>query len=62
MTIRCPKEYQSALYKAAILMDAGFNGSFERERYFREIFKALVEYEEKMVLVPINQSVMMMQA
>jgi hypothetical protein len=62
MTIRSPKEYQSALYKAAILMDAGFNGCFEKERYFREIFKALVEYEEKMVLLPINQPIMRMQA
>jgi hypothetical protein len=59
MTIRTNKDYQTALEKAAILMDAGFNGSFEKERYFREIFNALVEYEEKLALVPINQAFMM---
>jgi hypothetical protein len=60
MTIRSSKEYQTCLERAALLMDAGFNGSFEKERYFREIFNALVEYEEKMTLIPLNQPVMMM--
>ncbi len=28
------------------MIDAGFGGNFERERYFREIISAIIEYEK----------------
>jgi hypothetical protein len=55
MTIRNPQEYQTALLKAASIMDSGFNGNIERERYYREILRALVEYEQKINTNPINR-------
>lgn len=36
----------NCLRKAAIMIDAGFGGNFERERYFREIITAIIEYEK----------------
>lgn len=30
------------------MIDAGFGGNFERERYFREIITAIIEYEKIM--------------
>jgi hypothetical protein len=36
-------------------MDSGFNGNIERERYYREILRALVEYEQKINTNPINR-------
>ncbi|MFN3850269.1 MAG: hypothetical protein ACK4NY_12615 [Spirosomataceae bacterium] len=56
MTIRNSQEYQTALLKAASIMDTGFNGNIERERYYREILTALVDYELKNSGSPINQS------
>lgn len=29
------------------MIDAGFGGSFERERYFREIINAIIAYENE---------------
>jgi hypothetical protein len=46
MTIRNHREYTIAYEKAAIMIDAGFGGSFEREKYFREIINAIMEYEK----------------
>lgn len=46
MTIRNHQEYTTAYEKAAIMIDAGFGGSFERERYFREIINAIMDYEK----------------
>jgi hypothetical protein len=46
MKIRNHREYTIAYEKAAIMIDAGFGGSYERERYFREIINAIMEYEK----------------
>jgi hypothetical protein len=46
MKIRNHREYTIAYEKAAIMIDAGFGGSFERERYFREIINAIIDYEK----------------
>lgn len=46
MKIRNHREYTIAYEKAAIMIDAGFGGNFERERYFREIITAIIEYEK----------------
>lgn len=47
MKIRNHREYTIAYEKAAIMIDAGFGGSFEREKYFREIISAIMEYEKE---------------
>lgn len=47
MKIRNHREYTIAYEKAAIMIDAGFGGSFERERYFREIINAIIAYENE---------------
>lgn len=57
MTIRNTQEYNTALLKAASIMDSGFNGNIERERYYREILTALVEYEQKITNNTINQGI-----
>ena len=46
MKIRNHREYTIAYEKAAIMIDAGFGGNFERERYFREIINAIMDYEK----------------
>jgi hypothetical protein len=51
MKIRNHREYTIAYEKAAIMIDAGFGGNFERERCFREIISAIIEYEK----TPIHQ-------
>jgi hypothetical protein len=46
MKIRNHREYTIAYEKAAFMIDAGFGGSFEREKCFREIISAIMEYEK----------------
>jgi hypothetical protein len=46
MKIRNHQEYTTAYEKAAIMIDAGFGGNFEREKYFREIINAIIDYEK----------------
>lgn len=46
MKIRNHREYTIAYEKAAIMIDAGFGGNFEREKCFREIINAIIEYEK----------------
>lgn len=47
MKIRNHREYTIAYEKAAIMIDAGFGGSFERERHFLEIINAIIAYENE---------------
>lgn len=47
MKIRNVREYVAALEKAAILLEHGFEGSIEREKYFREIVNAVMDYEKE---------------
>ncbi|WP_435357270.1 hypothetical protein [Emticicia sp. SJ17W-69] len=47
MKIRNHREYTIAYEKAAIMIDAGFGGSFEREKCFREIINAIIAYENE---------------
>ncbi|WP_394990994.1 hypothetical protein [Emticicia sp.] len=47
MKIRNNREYTIAYEKAAIMIDAGFGGNFEREKCFREIISAIMEYEKE---------------
>jgi hypothetical protein len=47
MKIRNHREYIIAYEKAAIMIDAGFGGSLEREKCFREIINAIIEYEKE---------------
>lgn len=51
MKIRNHREYTIAYERAATMIDAGFGGNFERERYFREIITAIIEYEK----IPTHQ-------
>ncbi len=46
MKIKNHKEYLAAYERAALMIDAGFEGSLEKERYFREIIQAIMEYEK----------------
>lgn len=46
MKIHNHREYTIAYEKAAIMIDAGFAGNFESERYFREIITAIIAYEK----------------
>jgi hypothetical protein len=55
MKIRNHREYIIAYERAAIMIDAGFGGNLERERYFREIIDAIIEYE-KITPQLINQN------
>jgi hypothetical protein len=58
MKIRNHQEYTIAYEKAAIMIEAGFGGNFERERYFREIINAIIDYEKNPVHVTYpNQNV-----
>ena len=47
MKIRNHREYTIAYERAAMMIDAGFGGSFEREKYFREIINAIIDYEKE---------------
>lgn len=62
MKIRNHQEYTIAYEKAAIMIDAGFGGSFERERYFREIIKAIIDYEKNPVHVTFPNIIVGMSA
>lgn len=46
MKIKNHKEYMAAYERAALMMDIGFEGNLEKERYFREIIQAIMEYEK----------------
>ncbi len=51
MKIRDHREYTIAYERAATMIDAGFGGNFEREKYFREIINAIIDYEK----IPAHQ-------
>jgi hypothetical protein len=47
MKIHNLKEYLIAIEKAAFFIDNGFGGSFEKEKYYRELLRAIKEYDEQ---------------
>ena len=62
MKIRNHREYTIAYEKAAIMIDAGFGGSFEREKCFREIISAIMEYEKESPLLTFQPQIVGMSA
>jgi hypothetical protein len=62
MKIRNHREYTIAYEKAAFMIDAGFGGSFEREKYFREIISAIMEYEKEAPTLMFQPQVVSMSA
>ncbi len=57
MRINNLKEYLTAIEKAAFFLDNGFGGSFEKEKYYRELLNAIKEYDEKASIQLINYQV-----
>lgn len=57
MRINNLKEYFTAIEKAAFFLDNGFGGSFEKEKYCRELLNAIKEYDEKASIQLINYQV-----
>lgn len=57
MRINNLNEYLTAIEKAAFFLDNGFGGSFEKEKYYRELLNAIKEYDEKASIQLINYQV-----
>ena len=57
MKIKNWKEYIAALERASVLLDQGFEGSIAREKYFRELVKAIVDFETENGELPLPKSV-----
>ncbi len=62
MKIRNHREYTIAYEKATIMIDAGFGGSLEREKYFREIINAITEYEKETPALVLHPRIVGMSA
>jgi hypothetical protein len=62
MKIRNHREYTIAYEKAAAFIDAGFGGCFERERYFREIINAIMDYEKESPMLMFQPQTVAMSA